>query len=160
MEELNTRYGYIYKITNLINGKIYIGKRVGSVLDERYWGSGTKIKKAIKEFGLHNFKREILEWCSTKDILRDRERYWIFQLNARHPDFGYNVKKGGEGSRDDLPLKVKKDNKIVGVQVPGFLVNALDSEAESLGLSTSAMIRLILAQRYRDDAKFNDVEDN
>ena len=49
-------YGYIYKITNKINGKIYIGqhsKSDGSLeeMDESYWGSGIKIINAIKKYG-------------------------------------------------------------------------------------------------------------
>ena len=53
-----------------------------------------------------------------------------------------------------------RERKIIGVQVPDFLLKPLEEEAEKLGLSISAMIRLILAKRYRDDAKFNDVEGN
>ena len=48
--------------------------------------------------------------------------------------------------------------KIIGVQVPDFLREKLEEEAEYYSLSVSAMIRLILAQRYRDVAKLNDKE--
>lgn len=159
-EEVNTKFGYIYKLTNLINGKIYVGKRKGSEIDEKYWGSGSKIKLAIREFGTSNFKREILEWCSTNDILKAREKYWIKSLNARDDLVGYNVKKGGEGDRHPIPdeIKAQRDLQVVGFQLPLNLRKALEAEAEYMCLSISAMIRLILAQRYRDDAKFNDVE--
>lgn len=53
----------------------------------------------------------------------------------------------------------EKDRKIIGVQVPGFLLRPLEEEAEYLSISLSAMIRLILAQRYRGNAKLNDEED-
>lgn len=46
--------------------------------------------------------------------------------------------------------KVKEDKKIVGVQLPDFLKEKVEKEAEELCISTSAMIRLIIAQRYRD----------
>ena len=52
---------------------------------------------------------------------------------------------------------VKK--KIIGVQVPDFLLEPLQKEAEYLSLSISAVIRLMLAQRYRNGAKLNDKED-
>lgn len=52
---------------------------------------------------------------------------------------------------------VKK--KIIGVQVPDFLLEPLQKEAEYLSLSISAVIRLMLAQRYRNSAKLNDKED-
>ena len=50
------------------------------------------------------------------------------------------------------------DKKIIGVQVPDFLREPLEEEANYYGLSVSAMIRLILAQRYRKDAKLSDEE--
>lgn len=160
MDKVNDKYGYIYKIINVINGKIYVGKRVGSTLDEKYWGSGTKIKKAIQEFGLNNFNREIIEWCSNSDILRERERYWIAKLDSRNPDIGYNIKRGGEGIGKVVIGTNIKNNKIIGVQVPDFLLEPLQKEADELCISLSAMMRLILAQRYRNCAKLNDVEEN
>lgn len=57
-------------------------------------------------------------------------------------------------------MSQEKERKIIGVQVPYFLLKPLEEEADELSLSVSAMIRLILAQRYRDAAKFNDVEED
>ena len=54
----------------------------------------------------------------------------------------------------------ERELKIIGVQLPKHLRKPLEEEAGYMCLSISAMIRLILAQRYRDDAKFNDVEGN
>ena len=49
--------GIIYKTTNLVNGKIYIGKaRQKRTLDERYFGSGILLKKAVKKHGKENFR--------------------------------------------------------------------------------------------------------
>lgn len=56
-------------------------------------------------------------------------------------------------------MEQEKTRKIIGVQVPNFLLEPLEKEAEELSLSVSAMIRLILAQRYRGNAKLNDGED-
>lgn len=53
--------GYIYKTTNLVNGKIYVGKRQMPHFDDSYYGSGTVFKAALKKYGKANFKREILE---------------------------------------------------------------------------------------------------
>ncbi len=83
----------IYKITNLINDKIYVGKQETTRKD--YLGSGTLIKKAIKKYGRENFKKEILEYCETKEELNEREIYWIEKLNAIKE--GYNIATGGEG---------------------------------------------------------------
>jgi len=53
-------YGYIYKTTNILNNKIYIGKKESSSFVETYYGSGTVLKQAIKKYGQENFKIEIL----------------------------------------------------------------------------------------------------
>lgn len=79
----------IYKITNLINGKIYVGQSIYD--DENYFGSGTYIKQAIKKHGKENFKREIIERCKTKNELNEREIFWIKHLNSINRSIGYNA---------------------------------------------------------------------
>jgi len=82
----------IYKTTNLINGRFYVGKDAYN--KKHYIGSGTILKQAIKKYGRENFKKEILEHCSF-DILNEREIYWIDKLNAIND--GYNITEGGTG---------------------------------------------------------------
>jgi hypothetical protein len=65
----------IYKTTNLINGKIYVGQDTKN--NPNYLGSGKKLKFALKKYGIENFKKEILEECSTLDELNELEKYWI-----------------------------------------------------------------------------------
>jgi len=90
-------YGYIYKITNNINGKIYIGKREKSTFDESYWGSGKCIINSIKKYGKENFSREIIEWCDDRASLCEREKYWIDKMQAKNRLIGYNIADGGNG---------------------------------------------------------------
>ena len=53
---------YIYKTTNQINGKIYIGLTTMNEEESKwYFGSGDSIKKALEKHGVENFKKEILE---------------------------------------------------------------------------------------------------
>jgi len=85
----------IYKTTNLINGKIYVGQHCKSE-DDGYFGSGKVIKHAIKKYGKENFVRETLEFC-TPDNVDEREVHWIDKLDARNPEFGYNIQNGGFG---------------------------------------------------------------
>lgn len=90
-------FGYIYKTTNLVNGKIYVGQHKYSLgkLDEKYLGSGKLLLNAIKKYGKDNFKCEILEWCSTEKELEDKEIYYIKSLQST-TDFGnYNMSDGG-----------------------------------------------------------------
>lgn len=84
----------IYKITNNVNGKLYIGK---DALDRNdYYGSGKLIKRAIKKYGKNNFKKEIIDKCKTVEQLNRKEKFWIKKLNSRIP-LGYNIEEGGNG---------------------------------------------------------------
>jgi hypothetical protein len=84
----------IYKTTNLINGRIYVGKH--HLINSSYLGSGLLLDKAVKKYGKNNFKRDILEICSKEDV-DEREIYWIKKLKATVRGIGYNLTKGGTG---------------------------------------------------------------
>lgn len=84
----------IYKTTNIVNNKIYIGFDTKDRDD--YLGSGKLIKRAIKKYGIENFRKEILEKCQTKDEFCEREKFWIKKLNS-YNSVGYNIANGGEG---------------------------------------------------------------
>jgi hypothetical protein len=95
----------IYKTTNLINGKIYIGQ--DSKNNPKYLGSGKIIKLAIKKYGKENFKKEILEYCDTFAELNDREIFWIFNLDSQNKKIGYNILSGQ--SPTEIILKLWAD---------------------------------------------------
>jgi group I intron endonuclease len=87
---------------------------VSNKFDESYYGSGKHIKYAVNKYGKDNFKREILEWCNSKDSLINREVYWIQQYDAMDASVGYNILPGGEGGytmcgkhhTDEVKLKI------------------------------------------------------
>lgn len=85
----------IYKTTNLLNGKFYIGKDEKN--NPKYLGSGLLLKKAIKKYGKENFIKEILEFCDSIEILFEREKYWIKETQAQ--TLGYNIASGGRGGK-------------------------------------------------------------
>lgn len=85
----------IYKTTNLVNGKIYIGKDIKN--DPTYYGPGQTLRKAIKKYGKNNFKKEIIEVCASNEELNLKEKYWISHLNSTNRDIGYNLTIGGTG---------------------------------------------------------------
>lgn len=85
----------IYKTTNNINGKIYVGKCETG--DPNYLGSGLLLQKAIQKYGRDSFKRETLQVCKTRQELNQAEIEWIFKLDATNPKIGYNIAKGGMG---------------------------------------------------------------
>ena len=79
----------IYKTTNTINGKYYIGKQKSYT--KSYLGSGTAIKQAIKKYGKNNFKKEILEVCDKEDELKNKELWWIDKYDAIKDKCSYNL---------------------------------------------------------------------
>ena len=86
----------IYKITNLVNGKIYVGQSVD--MERRfqkhlYANDNFLIHKAIRKYGRQNFSFQILEECS-QEQLNDKEILWIKTLNSMVPN-GYNMIDGG-----------------------------------------------------------------
>ena len=94
--------GFIYKITNTINGKSYIGQTIQNVKERFYQHCATKcskavsnmaIHRAIKKYGKSNFTVEVIEEIDSAN-LNDRERYWIKCYNSYNN--GYNSTKGGQ----------------------------------------------------------------
>lgn len=88
----------IYKIENLLNGKVYIGQ---SIHIEKRWqqhcqnSSKSLIGKAIHKYGKENFSFQILEECE-ESILTNREEYFIKTFNSLVP-YGYNIENFSEG---------------------------------------------------------------
>jgi len=105
----------IYRTTNLINQKFYVGKDTHN--NPNYYGSGKRLKLAIKKYGIENFKKEVLEVCDTLELLNEREKFWIKELNAISE--GYNISSGGDGGdtisnnprRDEISKKISESNK-------------------------------------------------
>lgn len=82
----------VYKITNKLNAKFYIGKHKTKNLDDGYMGSGKLIKDAIKKHGIDNFKKEILHVFETEDEMNEAEaRLVVLGENS------YNLCPGGQG---------------------------------------------------------------
>lgn len=90
---------YIYETENLINGKKYIGKRCTdrSVFNDYYLGSGINLNKAIEKYGKENFRKQILEICSSKKELSEKEKQYIEKVDAPNNPMYYNISAGGDG---------------------------------------------------------------
>ena len=87
----------IYKTTNLLNDKFYIGlHKTNSAEFDGYYGSGTLLKQAIKKYGKENFKRETLYSFDTLDAARQKERE-IVTIDFTQDSKTYNLSVGGTG---------------------------------------------------------------
>ena len=88
-------YGYIYKTTNKINGKIYIGQHKGQYHDLKYFGSGVLLNKAIIKYGIKNFSNEVIDWANSIKELDEKERYYISYYKETLKERCYNIQPGG-----------------------------------------------------------------
>lgn len=91
-------YGYIYKTTNLLNGKVYIGKKK-SRFNPKYYGSGIILKRAINKEGSNNFKLEVICYGLTKKQISELEKQYIAKYRyILGKNNVYNISDGGDGN--------------------------------------------------------------
>ena len=114
LDEPTKRYCEIYKITNLTNGKLYVGQAVSHILNhKRYRPYGHEgrfrchiseafsnkknqshyLNNAIRKYGVNDFIVELIEYCIISNA-NDREIHYIKEFNTLYPN-GYNLKNGG-----------------------------------------------------------------
>lgn len=90
-------FGYIYKIRNKINDKIYVGQKISKEYVPDYYGSGIVIKKAVEKYGKDNFEISILDIAYSLDELNKKEESYIRELNSLVDYGNYNIALGGGG---------------------------------------------------------------
>ena len=103
-------YYIIYKTTNIINNKWYIGFHSTLDINDRYLGSGKILKKAIKKYGRESFTKELLYVYNDKTEALNKEKEIVNNLIVED-DESYNLKIGGEGGWDHIITMIKKDIK-------------------------------------------------
>ena len=106
-KEYGTRkkYHFIYKTTNLLSGRYYIGMHSTDDLNDGYLGSGTLLRKSINKHGKDNHSIEILEFVNSREELAAREKE-IVSLQELAKKECMNLKVGGDGG---LSTKKHKD---------------------------------------------------
>lgn len=122
---------FIYKITNLINGKIYIGQTTKSV--QSRWRKHCKkssngcsaIHNAIMKYGKDNFAIESVDTASNIEELNKKEKYWISSLNSIYPT-GYNLRLGGDNSLHNETTILKQSLAKIGTKNPMYGKNVHD----------------------------------
>lgn len=119
----------VYKITNTINGKCYIGKSSRDIeyrleQHKNNHNSRPHLQNAIKKYGINNFIFEIIEVCNTEEDCIIRERYWIEYYDSMNN--GYNYTTGGEGKSgfklsEESRRKISESSKnLIGEKNPFY----------------------------------------
>ncbi len=153
--------GKIYKITNKLNGKIYVGQTLKS-LEERFqkhcWGTTEKdkyhlnmaIKKAIRKYGKDNFTIELIEEVET-DKLDEREVYWISFYDSYNK--GYNCTLGGQnGATRKTSLTWIQENEVIEAKFLGFSSKEI---SEVYGIDRSTVKNIFNRHNLRMPIKRN-----
>jgi len=137
-------YHFVYKTTNKINKKIYIGQHTTSNINDGYIGSGDLIKKAISKYGKDNFDFEIIEFCQSIKELNEREYHYIEDYNSLNPN-GYNLRPGG----NYYPLSEKSLAKMSRSRKGQFLGELNPNwKAKSFTIETIKKISNSIKERY------------
>ena len=113
----------IYKITNLLNEKSYIGQTSQKI--ENRWNEhkrgktsteNSPLRRAIKKYGWDNFSKEVIDTAESLEEALQKEIYWIDYYKTCIPiygaDSGYNLTRGGEGV---LRITSEQENLILGL---------------------------------------------
>jgi group I intron endonuclease len=112
-------YGIIYKATNIINNKVYIGQTTHS-LEDRKGNHVCKAKspkyyfhESLNKYGQDNFIWEIIDEAYSFEELNEKEKEWIWLYYSNNREHGYNMTEGGEGANgyvftDEVKLKISK----------------------------------------------------
>jgi len=118
--------GIIYCVTNLVNGKKYIGQTIRTLELRKkqhlitYEKSSLPFHRALLKYGVENFSWNIIDTSSSKNELNEKEKYWIKKLESyASTQQGYNVHEGGKGgntfkwmTKDNYDLMIEKLRKI------------------------------------------------
>lgn len=113
--------GIIYKITNQINQKIYIGltrnslqRRFSQHKYEANHGVDRPLYRAMRKYGIDNFTIEVIDSANDLSTLKQKEQYWIqFYDSYGGHGHGYNATKGGD-VRTHPPVAYSKFNILTG----------------------------------------------
>ena len=96
MSRKQKKYHYIYKTACIITGKFYVGMHSTDNLEDGYLGSGKILGYSISRHGRENHVREILEFCSSREELKQREKEIVNEELLAQP-LNINLKYGGDG---------------------------------------------------------------
>ena len=114
-EDISSHYGCIYLTTNLINGRIYVGKQSfkRKIDHYRYLGSGKVIGQAIRKYGRENFSKEVIQFVESELEASESEKRWISEYREKYGSLLYNLTEGGEGANNFTSEGIVKSHEVI-----------------------------------------------
>lgn len=150
---------YIYKVTNKINNKIYIGQTTKTI--EKRWKrhcddalSGrlkTKFALAIKKYGVESFEIEKIDTAKTKNELNKKEIYWISFYNSVHN--GYNSTDGGENT-DTYRYKTEEEMNVIKEKIRYTKTGKLNPRAKKVKCKNINTFEELVFDSFADCADY------
>lgn len=148
---------YIYKITNNINGKTYVGQHKYTDINDNYKGSGKILHRAYKKYGIDNFSKTIITVCLDlfeADVL---EKYYIEKERKENKNGCYNIRAGGSLDYSKIKRKTHKLSKETKKKISIARKGQLLSEKTKNKISKSNKIArqklLATGWHYNDESK-------
>lgn len=127
----------VYKITNLVNGKYYIGKHHCRCKNCVYMGSGKLIKAAINKHGIENFTKEILFVFETEDEMNKKEAELVTEELIASGTV-YNLCPGGQGGAGVILMNTSLEERILNARKGRISANIILSKKHAFRLQTDA----------------------
>lgn len=141
----------VYKITNKVNNKVYIGitsKGISARWKEHIYSAEHrcpfKLHNAIRKYGKENFSIELIDFCNSWEELTEKEQYYISEYKSLQDEYGYNMTEGGDGTFGRCHTEETKEKirqKAIGREV---------TEATRLKLSEAGKIITEAREAYRN----------
>lgn len=152
-------YGFIYETTNNINNMKYIGKKIYD--KNGYWktylGSGIYLKRAIEKYGKNNFTRKIIEECASKEILDEKEKYWIKYFDAVNSNNYYNIASGGDGGNTIQGFSKERLNKLKKLHSEKLILHHQNREKDFNSKLTNDIVVNIVIPRLINNEFNSDI---
>ncbi len=139
---------YLYKVTNKVNNKIYVGVHKTKNLDDGYMGSGKVIKRSIEKYGLENFEKEILEMFETLEEMYTREKEIVNEEFLAREDT-YNLRRGGNGGFDYINKDLTREQR----QSFGKFGGEIGGKIHKQKLINDSNYKNIVSERMRNTQK-------
>lgn len=162
-----TKYGVIYKITNKVNNKVYIGQttRKGG-FDERYGYNFFKnihnkhLKRSVEKYGESNFEIDKEFYIAySKEELNNKEKYYIDLFKSNDYNYGYNIKAGGDNvgtilGKNRAEILLRQGKPIFCKNTCEIFLSFTDVEFK-YNIPSQTIRRICNGESYREKMSFN-----